>query len=404
MRERDTDANGSCEERYYYLQNWRHDVVAIMDYDGQTKEKIVYDAYGRPSSFSPADIKITGGATGRPDGTVDSNDTAAWATGGVVWNKDIGNSSDLPIPDGVVDTHDQTTIQNIEGTFKGGWGILSDSALDNRKGLAGYEFDPILNGVGTGDVKPIYHVRHRVLASDIGKWLQKDPLGYHDSMDLYEYCGSDAIDQADSDGLCTQAAYSTAALVTPASRGNITQPTTPVVNCLVTTYTYEDCKRCCKGGLACVRSCDNYYITPTPGTPSTNPGCAVLCNTIGPGGVTPAAVTGCNGAGVPICCNCIKDKWHLSQTQRALSVCVDGCECLHLNEVACPPTGIVPTWLRPSGRVCSECRVNTCAYRCLRLACAPMTGSDKTECLRTLTTIVNFRDTNCALCGWTPPD
>ncbi len=176
---------GSLNERYDYLQNWRNDVVAIMNYDGQIKERLTYDGYGRPHAFSPGDIKKTSGSADRPDGLLDSNDT--WSTGSVLWNKDLGNSANNPIPDGVVDSHDGATLTNLKaGGYSAGYGILSDSAVDNRKGFAGYEFDPVMEGAATGDTKPVYHVRHRVLASDTGKWFQKDPLGYHDSMDLYE--------------------------------------------------------------------------------------------------------------------------------------------------------------------------------------------------------------------------
>ena len=49
-RERDTNADGDVDERYYYLQNWRHDVVVIMTALGAIKEKIIYDAYGPTAS------------------------------------------------------------------------------------------------------------------------------------------------------------------------------------------------------------------------------------------------------------------------------------------------------------------------------------------------------------------
>ncbi len=192
-RERDITTNGSFDDRYYYLQNWRHDVVAMMTYDGAIKERVMYDAYGRPHSFSPGDIKGGGGSSNdRPDGILNSTDT--WATGSVAWNRDLGNSSGVAIPDGVVDANDGTTLTNLKTAgYSGGWGLLSSSAIGNRKGYAGYEFDGVLNGAAGVDEKPVYHVRHRVLASDTGKWLQKDPMGYVDGMDLYEYFASNPM-------------------------------------------------------------------------------------------------------------------------------------------------------------------------------------------------------------------
>ena len=85
-----------------------------------------------------------------------------------------------------------------------GWtssaGNGSTGGTDNMTQLSLTEYDS--GGVGNSHVngaagvneKPLYHVRHRVLAADTGKWLQKDPLGYHDGMDLYEYANSDPID------------------------------------------------------------------------------------------------------------------------------------------------------------------------------------------------------------------
>jgi RHS repeat-associated protein len=169
-------------ERYYYLQSWRHDVIAIMDYDGAIKEKVQYGAYGRPHGFNPGDVS---GAGGVPDGLLNTSDT--WTTGSVLWYKDLGNSGGKAIPDGTVTSADGTTLTNLKATgYSAGYGVLSDANINNRKGLAGYEFDPVLEAAGTGDTRTIYHVRHRVLAADTGKWMQKDPLGYVDGMDLYE--------------------------------------------------------------------------------------------------------------------------------------------------------------------------------------------------------------------------
>jgi hypothetical protein len=110
-RERDKTTNGAYDDLYYYLQNWRNDVVAIMNFDGAILERVVYDAYGRPHSFSPGDLKTAGGAD-RPDGVLDVNDT--WTTGGAAWNKDIGTAGGLAIPDGTVDnTHEPEWTTSI---------------------------------------------------------------------------------------------------------------------------------------------------------------------------------------------------------------------------------------------------------------------------------------------------
>ena len=47
----------------------------------------------------------------------------------------------------------------------------------------------------------LYHVRHRTYHPRLGRWLQRDPIGYVDGMSLYEYCGSGPVVGTDPDGL-----------------------------------------------------------------------------------------------------------------------------------------------------------------------------------------------------------
>jgi RHS repeat-associated protein len=215
-RERDVNGGNSGdstrEEKRYYLQNWRNDVIALVDSAGAIIERYTYDAYGRPNSYTPADL--TGNNNG-PDGAVAAADSTQFTTaysgggGAVGWQTDLGSATQgNGIPDNAVTGADSSAFTAYYGAipaYSGGLGKMSDSTVDNRKGFAGYEFDPILAGNGDpkGSAVPVYHVRHRVLNSYAGKWLQKDPLGYHDSMDLYEYCRSDAVDGSDPSGLAS---------------------------------------------------------------------------------------------------------------------------------------------------------------------------------------------------------
>ena len=54
----DVQADGTLEERFYYLQNWRHDVVALVDANGggMRVEQVRYEAYGVPSFILAGDV------------------------------------------------------------------------------------------------------------------------------------------------------------------------------------------------------------------------------------------------------------------------------------------------------------------------------------------------------------
>ena len=58
--------------------------------------------------------------------------------------------------------------------------------------FAGYRYDPDAN---------VYHVRHRVYHPTLGRWLQRDPIGYADGMDAYQYAVSRPFEFVDPFGL-----------------------------------------------------------------------------------------------------------------------------------------------------------------------------------------------------------
>jgi len=48
-----------------------------------------------------------------------------------------------------------------------------------------------------------YHVRNRFYHAELGRWHQRDPIGYTDGMSLYEYVGSSPVVNHDPTGLIT---------------------------------------------------------------------------------------------------------------------------------------------------------------------------------------------------------
>jgi len=68
------------------------------------------------------------------------------------------------------------------------------AAGGNRKGYAGYEFDSVL-------AYSIWHVRNRVLDSDLGRWTRRDPVGYLDGPNRYSALRSNPLTMIDIAGL-----------------------------------------------------------------------------------------------------------------------------------------------------------------------------------------------------------
>jgi len=99
---------------------------------------------------------------------------------------------------GVVERYDydpygQVTVLDDDWTLDSDGGD-GKSDVDNQILFAGYRFDP---------ESGLYHVRFRMYHPTLGRWLQRDPLGYIDGLNLYQGMLSNPLYGSDPTGLDT---------------------------------------------------------------------------------------------------------------------------------------------------------------------------------------------------------
>ncbi|MFO0836564.1 MAG: RHS repeat-associated core domain-containing protein [Phycisphaerales bacterium] len=190
---RDKDANtawtsssdGTCEERVYYVQNWRADASAILSDAGIVKEWIKYSSYGVPIRIDPADYNR--------DGYVNGNDYDDFAD-------DFDNmvdSADVNFDNYVNGDDYDLFAEWWENPSSAGRYVLSAPSIGNRIGYAGYQHESAVAGVG----RAVYHVRYRTFDAGLGVWMRRDPLDYWDDVTLFGYGKGNPIVRTDSNGL-----------------------------------------------------------------------------------------------------------------------------------------------------------------------------------------------------------
>jgi RHS repeat-associated protein len=187
LRDRDANtawasaADGVREERLYYLQNWRADVSLVASSGAVLRGYTKYSAYGVPYALFAGDVDLSGSAN-----VLDFN-----AYLNMINMSQYAPYADLDT-DGDVDFGDTSFFDG--GT--GGRGVLSSPTVNNRLGYTGYQHAPELAGTK-------WHVRHRVLDSEIGRWIVRDAPDLSEISE-YEYCATAPIAMLDPEGLDPQ--------------------------------------------------------------------------------------------------------------------------------------------------------------------------------------------------------
>ncbi|MGD9789581.1 MAG: RHS repeat-associated core domain-containing protein [Phycisphaerales bacterium] len=152
--------------------------------------RIRYSAFGLPTIvpfFCTSDFD-DGSGNGVPDGGLSFDDLiyyyGLFNTGNP--RADLDGGDYTLVPDGGVTVSDLLAYLGLNA-----YGKVSN--LDDvRFAYRGYQYDPHLN---------LYHVRHRVLDPELGRWLQRDPAGFVDGLNLYAYTRSSPFGASDPYGL-----------------------------------------------------------------------------------------------------------------------------------------------------------------------------------------------------------
>ena len=228
----------TLDERRYLCQNWRADVSSVITDTGRMRQWTKYSAYGTPIGLPFADLN--------GDGEID-------ASGGYQDTVEIqklegqdGNDADYDVRadvdlDGHIDSSDTAAATAASGLALGR-AVLSWEGV--RKGYAGYE------GFGNG-MDGMWHVRHRVLHSTLGRWVQRQAKarGQTFTSSAHHFAraaaANDASGSTSGRATASQLDWTVSGMAIFSEQDDSTQPAWKA--CVDTSSSYSACSDCCSG-------------------------------------------------------------------------------------------------------------------------------------------------------------
>jgi RHS repeat-associated protein len=187
LRDRDVTGDSALEERVYYIQNWRHDVSALVDRTGRLVERPKYSAYGIPTVYYAFSADFNGDGDIATDADIEDffaclSGSCCATCGSADFNGDGDIGNDLDISDFFL-------------ALAGGNRPQAGLSLTpkNRFGFAGGYWDSTVG---------LYLFRNRWYDPSLGTFQSRDPMGFDGgSGNLYEYVGSNPTGYVDPTGL-----------------------------------------------------------------------------------------------------------------------------------------------------------------------------------------------------------
>jgi RHS repeat-associated protein len=172
-----------AEVRMFHATDAQFSSVAVLLNNGSLLERVAYSPYGVARHQWPAD------ASG--DGAVNSADLSiVLSSYGSITSSTYRSEADFN-RDGDVDAADLAAVLAYAAALPEG--TLSSPGIANRTGYCGYRFAPETE---------MYLARNRWNSPPLGRWIERDPLGYVDGMGLYEYAKGIPSVFLDPFGLC----------------------------------------------------------------------------------------------------------------------------------------------------------------------------------------------------------
>jgi len=174
----DFDAtSGGGDQSWWHLTDVQFSTVAVLNDNAVLQERIAYDPYGRALHHDDKDID------GDRDFDQDDRDIIdTIVNGGGANIEDAAYNVDADLDrDGAIDSTDQSTANNASDAAALATGELSNATVQNTIGWDGYVFNAETRE---------YLVRYRCYSPTLGRWLERDPIGYIGGMSLYQYSSS----------------------------------------------------------------------------------------------------------------------------------------------------------------------------------------------------------------------